>query len=333
MADLYFNNSSTGNADWSDGSNWWDQPGAGGSNGFAPYVGDTLFFETSCYTTIPSPLNYYITVKNGATLTLNISDLTQDGDYTMQVNVGGVLNINDSTSFIGTNNVDGTINISSSFSGYNFTLGSQAVCNVYNTAYLYPGSFSPGATINVTGTLFLNNYTINAININVTNALLTFSNCVIVTAPTIAGGSSINFTAGSTITTNLTLPTNTSLSISNSYVGTGYTITNNGTASLQDFSGNGAFVNNNSCSTSSSVSVSALTNNGALTVGSGTFGPTIFTNNNSTTVNNNGYLSIQPVSVFTNNGTFNFGSLYSTTFKGRFFPQIPSSASWGNALL
>jgi hypothetical protein len=331
MATIYFNNANTGTTDWND-SNWYDQPGASG-NQVSPSIGDTLIFETSCNTNIPAQLDYYITVQNGATLSLNTSDLTQDGIYTMQVNVGGVLNINGSTVFNGTNNVDGTINISSSFSGYNFTLGSLAVCNVYNTAYLYYGSFSLGATINVTGTLFLNNYTINAININVTNALLAFINCVIATAPTITG-SNISFTGGSTITTNLTLPANTFSSIIDSSVGTGYTITNNGTASLQNFSGNGAFINNNICSTSSSVSVSALTNNGALTVGGGTFGPTIFTNNNSTTVdNNNGYLSIRPASVFTNNGTFTYGTKYTTRFKGEIFPQVPSSASWGNALL
>ena len=259
MADLYFNNSSTGNTDWSDNSNWWDQPGAGGSNGYIPTTDDYLYFETSCDTNIPQQLDYYITVQNSSTLTLNTSNLSQNGGYTIQVNVGSTLNINESAELSGINNIDGIINISASFTGQGFSLGSVAVCNVYDSALLYGGTFSSGATINVTGSgaLFLYNYTIIGTTINVTNTSLTYLNTSIGAAPIIAGTSNISVINGSNVSTNLTIPSNTTLLVASSNVATSYTITNNGTASLQKFSGNGAIVNNNKCSTSSSVSVSA----------------------------------------------------------------------------
>lgn len=56
---------------------------------------------------------------------------------------------------------------------------------------------------------------------------------------------------------------------------------------------------------------------------------------NNGVLNNSGNLaglSIPTTLALNNNGIFIFGN-YSTNFKGRIFPQIPSSASWGNALL
>jgi hypothetical protein len=57
------------------------------------------------------------------------------------------------------------------------------------------------------------------------------------------------------------------------------------------------------------------------------------TNNNQFNASNNSSIKMRPLSMFINNGTFTFGSTYSTNFKGGIFPQVPSSASWGNALL
>lgn len=332
MATIYFNNAGTGTTDWND-SNWYDQPGASG-NQVSPSIGDTLIFETSCNTNIPAQLDYYITVQNGATLTLNTSDLIQGSEYTMQVDVGGILTITGSCALNGTVVVNGIINISAVFTGYNFQLGNTATCNVSNTALIYAGSLSSSSIINVltNGSLTLDGYTIQS-TINVTNATLQYNNCGLNTSPVIAGSCIITLSNGSTVSTNITIPTGSNLITANATVASSFAITNNGTTTLQSIAGNGSFVNNNICTVTSVATVATLTNNGTLTVTTGTLNIPTFTNNGTTTVNSSGVMCITPASVFTNNGTFNFGSLYSTAFRGRVFPQVPSSASWGNALL
>lgn len=62
-------------------------------------------------------------------------------------------------------------------------------------------------------------------------------------------------------------------------------------------------------------------------------GSDAFTNNNQFNASNSSSIKLRPTSTFTNNGTFVYGTKYTTRFKGEIFPQIPSSASWGNALL
>ena len=48
---------------------------------------------------------------------------------------------------------------------------------------------------------------------------------------------------------------------------------------------------------------------------------------------NIGTMSFIASGTFTNNGSFIYGDKYSTQFKGEIFPQIPSSAGWGTAIL
>lgn len=118
-------------------------------------------------------------------------------------------------------------------------------------------------------------------------------------------------------------------------------IINNGT--IECFSGSIVFANLNSVN-NGTISVSgglfqlssnySLTNNGTITVGDYPVYILGTLNNNSLfNVSSNTRLAITPNANFNNNGTFVFGALYTTAFKGRIFPQIPSSASWGNALL
>ena len=76
-------------------------------------------------------------------------------------------------------------------------------------------------------------------------------------------------------------------------------------------------------------------NDGIITLDSSTVNyiSGTLTNNSNVVVGQTCDVAFRPSAVFTNNGTFTFGNAYSTKFKGRIFPQVPSSASWGNALL
>lgn len=77
----------------------------------------------------------------------------------------------------------------------------------------------------------------------------------------------------------------------------------------------------------------SLVNDGAFTINDTLIVSGPLDNNGTMTIAGIGVLGLGSNSlVLTNNGTFTFGS-YTTKFKGKIFPQVPSSASWGNALL
>lgn len=333
MAVIYFNNGNTSNGDWNDSNNWWTEPERAGGNTF-PAVDDTLFFETTCTDNIPLQLDYFIIIQTGASMTIGNADTIQTSIYTMFVEAGGELNISSSTTFGGTCTVHGVINIAAAFQADVFSLVEESQCNINGaTVNIYPNAIT--STINVINgsTLNIYNYTV-ASPINVSNSTVTYNNIVIDNAPTITGNSTIALNGQTEIVPSITIPVNAALQINNATITFGCVITNNGTSSIVNVNGSGTFINNNSCSVTGTVSELTFTNNNVLAINSGgTFGPIVFNNNGTTNVNSNASISIKPTSVFTNNGTFNFGSLYSTSFKGRIFPQVPSSASWGNALL
>lgn len=335
--DYYFNGSDNGDStDWSDSNNWWAGPGKTGGNTSVPSSGileDVLYFETNCATNIPTDLSYNIVIQSGAIFT--ISDPTSHVDQYYIT-------------------VSGTLNLNASFTGYNVVVNSSGVCNITSIVYFYAassGSINSGATINVaSGALTLYTYNINTA-INVVTGSITYVSCAIATSPLLASGTTISI-SNSTVSTNLTIGSNVSLSLAACVIASSFTITNNGSMSIAGASGQGSLVNNNSCTiTSDNIANTTFTNNGTCTVGNtssiaattftnngtctvnsgGTLNSGTFTNNGTTTVN--GTMSINSSSVYTNNGTFSFGSSYSTAFKGRIFPQVPSSASWGNALL
>ena len=317
MANYYFNNTSTSNTDWNDSNNWWDSPGASGGNVSVPSpgnTGDELYFETNCDTNIPTDFSYNVIIQTGVTFTISgVTTTLQPGDYFTTVN--------------------GTLNVYSDFDGSNVSVNN--ICNINAVVNFAPGTgtLSSGSTINVLGgTLFLYNYNTNFSTINVTGTIV-YMFCTIVSAPSPVSNATISIAGDSNISANITINSGVNLTITSSTISTGYVVTNNSAASINGVSGFGSFVNNNICTiTSNGLSNTTFTNNGTCTVSSGgIFKPTIFNNNG--TININGDLSMNSSSVYTNNGTFNFGSLYSTKFKGRIFPQVPSSASWGNALL
>lgn len=250
MAILYFNNASTGDTDWNNTSNWWDGPGGGGTNGYSPGAGDTLYIETDCSQGIPTNLQYeiytnaYFGMPGGNTIPLG---------YNLTVEAGGSLGIVDLT-------INGALNIN-----YSNTLG---------------GSITVGSTGNI--------YCVGD---------CTFAQTITNNGNITSGGGSLDFTSSTAINGATGV---ISVTTGQLQVNTGAVLTNNGTITLGEVY---AFL----------------------------FGTLV--NNNTFTVSNTTGLVIRPNANFTNNGTFNFGSLYSTKFKGRIFPQVPSSASWGNALL
>ncbi len=93
--------------------------------------------------------------------------------------------------------------------------------------------------------------------------------------------------------------------IINNTFSNGGTFNNQGSAlNLNTFNNQGTFIN-----------LSAITNNGVF----------------NTTAQ--GVFASSPNSNFNNNNQFIFGSVYNTYFKGKVFPQIPSSAAFGTAIL
>jgi len=94
------------------------------------------------------------------------------------------------------------------------------------------------------------------------------------------------------------------------------------------------------------INNSTFTNDGGYTViNNGTFtnnsGKTFKNSGSGSTFINNGTFSIKgnaffinsPLSVFKNYGTFIYGDIYTTKFRGSVFPQVPSSAAFGTAIL
>jgi hypothetical protein len=82
------------------------------------------------------------------------------------------------------------------------------------------------------------------------------------------------------------------------------------------------------------VAGTTFTNDGSLILNSSlNFIRGTLINNSSVVVGQSTDLAMRPAAVITNNGTFTYGNIYSTKFKGRIFPQVPSSASWGNVFL
>lgn len=89
-----------------------------------------------------------------------------------------------------------------------------------------------------------------------------------------------------------------------------------------------------SISSGTAICTGTIVNNGTFNVIDTLIITNSVENNSAMTVSGSGVLGIcsNAATAFTNNGTFVFGS-YVTRFKGKILPQVPSSASWGNALL
>lgn len=252
---LYFNDDAGGlnNTDWNDTANWWDAPGGsggGGSNGYSPGVGDTLYIETPCDQNIPANLPYHITANSSLTFAT-----------TTTIPTSGILLIS----------TGGSVNA--------FSLNIQGTLELSNGVMYDSGTItiSQSGTIDCASSLWaVQSIVVNSGEINCSsNSVLTFTN-----------------------------------SLSNNLQGV---ITNDATLKFQQ-----TVINNGTINNTRQLEITSnatVTNNGVL--------------NNS---GNLAGLSIPTTLALNNNGIFTFGN-YSTNFKGRIFPQIPSSASWGNALL
>jgi hypothetical protein len=313
MATRYFNTTGGGSSgNWSDPNNWWTGPqGDAPTNGFyPPDPNDDIIMESDCNNNMPLSLVYNITIQNSTTLTL-VGDTNTYSQNSNSMSCYGTLNIDGNVTFgfsnliiyaggvVGNNGVlNGTINTNSGTLNIN---GGSSFSGGINGNY---GTFYNGGTSNCT-------ITTNFGSINNTGDLSmtlstnegTFSN-----SSGTFNGSIGNNIATITNSGTFTINSNTINSSTGTFTNNAGTFTSNGT-----FTNNGIFACNNA---------STFINN------------TTFVNNGTTTVAATAYLSFRPTtSIFTNNGTFTFGAKYTTRFKGEIFPQIPSSASWGNALL
>lgn len=309
MAYLWFNNvNNPGDSDWNNSGNWWDGPQDADpppSSGFTPNTNDELTIQTNCDTNIPTYLSYYITIENGVTFTLLSNNTFIQSSYYIYCN--GILNINS----------DNTLNIENLniFAGGVVGNSGSLVASVPNNS----GTLDNGGACTVY--VASNSGNINNSNGEGSFTVTTNSGSIVCSSGTIVGN----------ITTN-------NGTVNNSGVYSGVITTNNG--NINNLSG--AFENNGALTNNGTFNNGAILTNNAAFTNNGTFNHTAgstfknvvtFTNNGTTTLAATSYISLRPISSFINNGTFTYGTKYTTRFKGEIFPQVPSSASWGNALL
>jgi hypothetical protein len=145
---------------------------------------------------------------------------------------------------------------------------------------------------------------------------------------TIQPGTTISLSAGGSILNNGIFTNNTTLVATS-----GVTFINYSTGSVINGPAS-VFVINNSFQNQGTF------NNGGSAINLNQFNNTGVYINTTTTTNNGifstsdaGFFSIKSSGTFTNNNQFILGTSYNTYFKGRIFPQIPSSAAFGTAVL
>lgn len=122
---------------------------------------------------------------------------------------------------------------------------------------------------------------------------------------------------------NLVLPAGATVLLD--YIGQGGSIINQNIISNYTFLTIGALgtINNQaSVLNFSSIKVDGMYTNANTTINNGIF-----------SASSGGFISVKPASTFTNNNRFIFGSKSNTYFKGDIFPQVPSSAAFGTAVL
>lgn len=336
--ELYYYNDISGTGEWNNPLNWWDGDGPSGSNGYLPNPGDTLYIKDTCTIGIPGTLEYFITITGSGYLLLD-STHTQDVTYITTVDGNGILDItgtfnNGSGLYLyGTSivNVSGTLTMNNGANGI-FVMGSAAILNIAGGSCSLFSDSTTNGTINISSNGYLYTYggtltgtiVVGAGNISLSETILT------TTSFTLASSSTFNLTS-CTINTNLVIPSGCTVTMNGNNV-LENTINNNGTITCENLS-NGIIVNNSSFNLSQILQCASFTNNATFTSGTNsTIKIATFVNNSTLTLDPSSSLTFTGTSVFTNNGVFTHGS-YSTRFRGRIFPQIPSSASWGNALL
>lgn len=348
MADYYFYNNSANN-DWSDTNNWStvDEPGAGPSS--LPSDGDGVFIRQTCSVNVPTTLNYITTVSNGAEFDVPDNSI-MDSSFSLSVESGGIVNFLGNFNFSGTFNVynGGTANVTTNIfdptyypSTGTINLEAGSTFNINNTATAYFRSLGNlQGNVNVTNgaSLYVESNSLQG-TLTVTNSSASFTGSTLNTT-TILTNASLTFIDGSIVASSLTIPSGSAITFTNTTtINSSQTVTNNGTinissgAILQGAATNVLITNNSAFNNSGELTVYNFTNNGTFT---GNIGSTLasinITNNSTINLNSDSYLKMIGSGNFTNNGLFTHGN-YTTRIKGRIFPQVPSSASWGNALL
>jgi hypothetical protein len=298
MADAYFNNAASTSID--NASNWWSDEGFS-----TPY-------EVDGSPAVPDFTNGSLTLQignnaNAITCDKNISlDLSAHLIVTSQA----VFNHNSNDfNLLGTieNNSGGTIYC---YNSLNIT--STGVLNNYGNLSFTAGILTNGGDINNHNTLA----TSNGHSI-INNSVFNIYSGTLDAYGTISNAGTFNNNAGGTCNLNGAF-TNSSGTVTNSSImAINSTFTNNALiTNSANLNINNTLVNNSTLSNSNLLAIEGtLTNNGTTTIATG------------------GYLKLSTTSTFTNNGTFSFGNNYTTRFKGSIFPQVPSSAAFGTAIL
>ena len=348
MPKYFYNNA--GNNDWSDDDNWSTTDEANSGPDSPPSPGDEVYIRQSCLYFVPQQLDFITTISSGAQLAI-ASNTTMDSSYSVTIESGGELSISGASTFefsgaitvknAGTLNVNdasifnatyasvaGTLNLNvgslfnisgTSTYAYFRQFGTlEGNVNASNNSILYVTSNTIGGSLTIDGaTVYIDSTTCNATISMLNSANMNFINsCFIAKSFTITVGSSVAFENVVTINASQTVTNNGYLNISSGCI-------------LQ---GNG-LINNTTCISTGELAVSIFTNNGTFTgFGGSTLSSSYITNNGNINLEGDAYLKLLGFQGFTNNGAFTHGT-YTTRFKGKVFPQVPSSASWGNALL
>lgn len=325
MATYYFKDGATNH--FSDATNWYYDSGFGSPANLVPdsntdtvLIGDDTLSIT-CYLDINFTVGtgQHLTITGNSTLYIGATGyaaiLTSTGTLNVNANANliiesnGQLVINATSTLtnLGTmNNIGGIVDVSGQFTNY------YSFTNQVGGTYTNRGTTYNYSTFNSAGSIACSGSNVFG---NVAGSMAFNSGSV-----TISPSTTFN-QAGGTITSyvNLIFPAGALVTISggslvNYNIISNYAFLNiasgtlNNQASVLNFSAislNGTYINNN------------------ITVNNGIFSAT----------QNNGFISVRPFSTFTNNNQFIFGSKSNTYFKGDIFPQVPSSAAFGTAIL
>ena len=370
MADYYFINAGSGDTDWNNVNNWWNDINNSSPAGFAPdgsVGGDVLHFSTNIDTNIPSTISSDIDIFGSCTFTTT-TDLTLNG-------VGN----NAGTIYVGIANTSGTLLLNSTFNNNGvgaiysqYQLISQSTLT-NNSSLFCVGSMTVNNSFYNNGTLYFTGACVFSAGFSNTGTMECAGDCYSYCGSSSSG--SITQYSSTTFSNNNML-NNSGSFVNDGVIQNGSTFNNSGSITNNGYfvnsyvftnsaSNNGTFINSVGASGStigSFVTANIFINSGSFSVYSGTF-----TNNSSMTIGgpftnwasfiSNGDLNISSSTVdnygsFTISlganlkvstssgsianhlgGSFSFGNKYLTVFAGPVFPQVASSAAFGGAIL
>lgn len=306
----------------------------------------TYFFKDTTSYSISDPDNWYYdaALTTPASLVPNFSSdsvVIGDDSTSVRCDIDSNITVGLGQAFIVTANASVYVGIAS----YSSILVISGQLEIYTGGYFYVtsnGDLVANGPVNVYGLLNVDagGYVVNTANLVIYGTFNIQSTGVFINA----NGATLNTNFGGT--TQMAVGATISLSGSNFVYNYG-AMTNSTTVNIPSATtfvniatgsivngGTGVFIINNSfqnqgtfSNSGSAINLNQFNNTGNY------INATTTTNNGIFSTSDAGFFSHKASSNFTNNNVFILGSSYTTYFKGKVFPQIPSSAAFGTAIL